>query len=700
MRMPAPDTSTLRARAAKLLVLAVTLIVLAVASATSARAAGTVENLGNPISQFLVLDTVLGRDASGHPMLYGSTYNVNPDGVWFFAVSPDDGRVVEKLFMPGAWGGYHDAVAPDGKVYLATLTQDGVPTLWMYDPRTNVVQIVARVPKTVSGYEFAFGVTASPWGDVYIGVATTGEVYDYDPRTRDLTKLDVTGVAPNPKALIALPGRRLLIGSGAPAKLTVYDLVRGTTTQVLPPAYQGYSFAYNVAAFGNDVFVQMVTPQPNRILRFRASDMSFLGETPASPDVNWNTGIVPWGANSIFISGTAYDAATKTYGATSYYEQQLPRSGTPPPPTPLVQADWVGKDAWPVRIDGRRWIASIGSNGLFGRWNPRTGELVLQQLDLPGSPTDITALKTGPNGDIYGGTYETNSLFGYDPSSGTTTVFGVVARGQTGEILSMASAGGRLFIGSYISAILTAYDPTKPWNPGSEADSNPISLGSLGVPGGTPQYRPWDMTVGDDGNVYAVSGAAYGHLGGALTQINPSTLALKAWEHLAPSPYQDQNLFAISPGKGELYLGTTDHGDSATATGDAHLLVWNETSQSVTYSTVPVPGATWIYALVTASNGKVYGSTERGDWFEYDPITRAVTVLGAFPYGPVLGMINGPDGRIYGHTSTTIFAVDPATNTVAKIADTANDNRNRTDAFDAQGRLYFASGPSLMRVTP
>jgi len=31
---------------------------------------------------------------------------------------------------------------------------------------------------------------------------------------------------------------------------------------------------------------------------------------------------------------------------------------------------------------------------------------------------------------------------------------------------------------------------------------------------------------------------------------------------------------------------------------------------------------------------------------------------------------------------------------------TTNDDRYRTDAFDASGRLYFASGPSLMRVTP
>ena len=365
-----------------------------------------------------------------------------------------------------------------------------------------------------------------------------------------------------------------------------------------------------------------------------------------------------------------------------------------------MQGDWVGKDTWPVLIGKQTWIASIGSTGLFGRWNPVTGDLVLQQLNLPGSPTDITALQAGPNGVIYGGTYETNSLFDYNPTTGMTTNRGVVARGATGEILSIVSAGGKVFMGSYISAILTAYDPTQPWSPGSTTGDNPQNLGRLGVPGGSPQYRPWDMAVGSDGNAYAVSGAAYGYLGGALTQIDPSTYAKKAWEKITPAPYQDQNLFAIAPGQGELYVGTTDHGDSATAVGDAHLLVWSQAGENVVYSTVPVPGATWIFALATAGNGMVYGSTETGDWFRFDPISRSVTQLGAFPYGPVLGLIPGPGGKLYGHTSNTIFSVDPSTNSVTKVADTTNDDRYRTDAFDASGRLYFASGPSLMRVTP
>ena len=81
-------------------------------------------------------------------------------------------------------------------------------------------------------------------------------------------------------------------------------------------------------------------------------------------------------------------------------------------------------------------------------------------------------------------------------------------------------------------------------------------------------------------------------------------------------------------------------------------------------------------------------------------MTRTVTQLGAFPLGTALGLKPGPDGLIYGHTSNAIFRIDPATNQVTKLADTSDDTRDRTDTFDSSGRLYWGSGPSLMRMTP
>jgi streptogramin lyase len=652
-------------------------------TATPATAATAAENLGQPISNYLVLDTVMGKDASGKPMLYGSTYVVSREGVYFFAVDPVTGDIVKMLHMTDSWGGYHVDAAPDGKVYLAPLEQTGKADLWMYDPQTDIVKIVATVPNT-SGYNFLFGVTVAPWNKVYVGAAPSGRVYEYDPKDGSLSNLGVAAAGvQDPKALIALPGKRLLVGDGAPAHLIVYDIASGQKREVLPPQYAGWSFAYNVARVDNDVFVQMVVPG-QRVLHFNALDMSFLGEMPAAAG-NWGMSILKIDDNRYYIQGSDTDT-----GQTGIFENNI-RTGQLTLATP--DSFWAGKDVWWVNVDGQRWVTSIGTSGDWARWNPATGQLITHRLALPGSPTSITALQTGPDGKIYGGTYETNALFSYDPATNETQVFGPVAKGRSGEILSMASAAGKLFMGSYTYAVLTVFDPTKPWNPGTDpATSNPVDLGSMG----DQQYRPWDMVVGDDGKVYAATGAAYGVLGGALTQIDPTTYEMHSWRYLAGQ----QNLFSLAAGNGEIYVGSTDHGDTVEATGDAQLLVWNEASHAVTYRTTPVTGASAIEALATGVNGKLYGTTENGQWFSFDPATHAVTQLGAFPLGTALGLKTGPDGSIYGHTSTAIFRIDPATAQVTKLADTTDDTRDRTDAFDSSGRLYWGSGPALMRMTP
>lgn len=638
------------------------------------------ENLGQPISSYLVLDTVLGADTTGRQLLYGATYVVSTEGVYFFAVDPVTGKIEKLLHMADAWGPYHVGAAPDGKVYVAPLQQTGKADLWMYDPTTDQVKVVATAPEPYSA--FLFGLTVAPWNKVYVGAYPSGKIYEYDPKTGALVDLGV--VVPGnryPKALIALPGQRLLIGSGAPAHLTVYDLRTGQKTEVLPPEYSQFSFAYNVARIDNNVFVNMVVPG-SRVLRFDAVDMSFLGETPSVAG-SWSTSILKINDRQHYIQGT-----NDTTGESGLWRHDLRTDSLA-----LATSDvsWAGPRLWWADVGGERWVTSIGVLGDWGRWNPSTGQIVTRRLALPGAPTNITALGQGPDGKIYGGTYETNALFSYDPASGATAVLGPVAKNRSGEILSMASTAGKLFIGSYTHAVLTVYDPTRAWNPGTATDSNPRDLGTMGE----QQYRPWDMVVGSDGRVWAATGAAYGFLGGSLTAIDPATYSMESWRYLAG----DHNLFSLAAGDGEIYAGSTAHGDGIDASGDAQLLVFDQASETKVFSTVPVPGASAIYALATAPDGRVYGSANNGEWFTFDPAVRTVERLGSFPFGTILGLTEGPDGRIYGNTGGSVFRIDPATNAITKLADIGG-GYYRAMTFDADGRLYWGSGPSLMRLMP
>jgi streptogramin lyase len=349
-------------------------------------------------------------------------------------------------------------------------------------------------------------------------------------------------------------------------------------------------------------------------------------------------------------------------------------------------------EAGTVEIDGDLWVTGIGSGtGLFGRWNPRTGEVWTKQVDLPGAPAAITAMTLGPDGHVYGGTYETQSLFELDPSTDETTNLGVVTSRALGEILSMAVADDKLFMGSYTDNIITVYDPTEPWNPGSDADSNPLDLG----PVGEEQYRPYGMTVGSDGKVWVASAAAYGKLGGALTSIDPNTYEIETFRYLA----DNQHLFSIAAGDGVVYVGTSRYGDNSDAGGDAQLLVFDVETKELVHS-LPVPGTARVTALETAPDGTLYGGAEVGGggyWFSYDPETREPTWFGAFPHGPINDLLLGPDGFIYGLTSGNVFRVQPDTAEVEQVA-TPGGGYYSTMTFDRQGRLYWGSGPNLMRL--
>ncbi|TDC50691.1 hypothetical protein E1212_14100 [Jiangella ureilytica] len=649
------------------------------AASVAPAAIGTVEDLGVPISNFLILDSVTGVDRDGRPMLYGSTYAASSPGVTFFAIDIETGELVKELPMPDSWGGYHTSLGSDGRVYLATQHGDGLAHLWRYDPRTEQLGIVATSDETDIGHTFFFGVGAGRAGKTYLGTYPSGKLFSFDQRTAELRDLGVVQQDRlYAKAIVPLDGRRVFVGGGTPASANIVDTRTGVATSILPAQYADYSFAYNAAVVGNDLLVQMVVPD-QRVLRFglRGTRTEFLGEVPALT----GTGVLPISDDEAYAVGTCPGAS---YGIVRY---SFGDDGC----TRLTDASWVSGQLSSAVIDGSEWLVGIGQKGLFGRFNPATGEVVTAQLLFTGSGSNVTALRTGPDGAVYGGTYETNALFRIDPSTGATTVLGGVAVGRSGEILSLASTDDELFMGSYTHNVVTVYDPARPWQPGADPASNPVDLG----PVGDEQYRPWDMVQGSSGDVYVASGAAYGQLGGALSRVDGDTHAVSSWRHLAG----DHNLFSLAAGAGEIYVGSTTHGDGVTATGDARLLVFDEASAAVVHSVVPVPGSEWIASLAVAGNGAVYGSTLEGDWFRFDPASRTVTALGSFPLGSALALATGPDGLVYGTSGSALFRIDPATDTVTTLAEVGG-GYYRTIAFDDSGRVYWGSGSHVMRWTP
>lgn len=647
-------------------------------SATTALT-GTVENLGTPISSFLILDSVQGVDKNGRPMLYGSTYAASSPGVTFFAIDIQTGELVKQLPMAGSWGGYHTEIGADGKVYLATQSGDGLAHLWAYDPKKETLRIVTDSGETDIGHTFFFGVKQGVGRKLYLGTYPSGKLFEYDPPNRRLR--DIGMVQQDrlyAKAIAPIDSLHVFVGGGTPASANIVNVRTGAKTNILPEAYEGYSFAYNATKVGDHLLVQLVGAD-SRVLRFdlAGGDAQFVGEVPQVSGFS----ITPIDDDEAYAVGVC---AGSSYGLNRYNVATGECAR-------LTDASWISGTVSEVEIGGDSWLVSIGSAGLYGRYNTRTAEVITQQLYFPGSGTNVWALRTGPDGNVYGGTYETNALFRIDPDSAETTVLGPVAVGRSGEILSMASTDDKLYMGSYTHNVVTVYDPAKPWHPGTGQEDNPIDLGSVG----DQQYRPWDMIQGSSGDIFLASGATYGALGGALSRIDTDTHEVQSWRYLAG----DQNMFSLAAGDGEIYLGSTTHGDGIQATGEVELLVIDEETSAVTERFTPAPGAAFVFSLATAADGTVYGTTDNGQWFRFDPQARALTSLGAFPLGTATALATGPDGNVYGLTGGALFRIDAATDEVTALTEVGG-TFYRTIAFDDAGRVYWGNWSEVMRWTP
>lgn len=645
----------------------------------SALAVGPIQDLGIPVPDYSILDVALGADASGNPRLYGSTYSVSANpGVTFFGVDPSTGTMTTQKLMSGSYGGYHTTVAPDGKVYLGTLTAAQTGQLWKYDPATDAVSIAAYQQEPA--YSYFFGTAAASWGSVFVGGYPSGHLDELVPPGNLVDDGLVAAGSQFPKAIVPLSAspHAVFVGGGTPAAATVVNLDTGVRTNVLPSAYAGYEFAYNAALVDGYLLVQMVASDgTSKILRFSVSgaSVSFVDELPGLSN-SWG---VPVNSTQFYGQGSCGGAT----GGLVLYDLSTKSC------TVETSGDWMNGRFYSVTIGGSQWIASVGVHGLFGRWNPSTGQVVTNQLSLPGFGTNLTALATGPDGNIYGGTYETGKLFRYNVTSGATTVLGRPSA-SAGEILSMTSSNGKLFIGTYPNADMSVYDPTSGWSPGTSSGSNPQDIGALG----TAQGRPWDMTTAPDGTVYTVTGATYGQLSGALTAVNNSS-------PYAQSSYRGvdgtHNLFSVAAGGGKVFLGSTKHGDGVNATGYEQILVWDIASHTAQLSAAIDFTSDYIESLVYAPNGLVWGSTDSGKLFSFSVNPPGITNLITSPYGPILGMINGPGGLIYGHSASTIFSLNPATGALTTLA-TTGTSYYRTLAFDSSGYLYWAAGDHLMRM--
>ncbi|HVP80011.1 MAG TPA: hypothetical protein VMV04_19175 [Thermodesulfobacteriota bacterium] len=317
----------------------------------------------------------------------------------------------------------------------------------------------------------------------------------------------------------------------------------------------------------------------------------------------------------------------------------------------------------PKALPDGRGFQSIENNVLRIE-NPVTKERKEIRLQYEAAGAYIFVVGTGPDGKIYGSSMLPLRLFVYDPEKDNLTNLGRASL-WPGEVYSLGSLDGKLYLCSYPGARLSVYNPKSPLRFGEEEDANPRDLGPMGE----DLYRPRAMIAGPHGKVYIGGYPDYGLLGGAIGVYDPKKNERRVYRHVI----QNQSIASLAylekldliAGGGSILGGTGTHAVEK----EAKLMLWSPKEEKKVFEIVPVSEAKTILSLAVTTEGLLYGITNNEKVFIFDPEKREVCKIFDLGFkGPVeISLQLGPDLRLYGLAENAIFFIDPRTDRVSLL---------------------------------
>ena len=338
--------------------------------------------------------------------------------------------------------------------------------------------------------------------------------------------------------------------------------------------------------------------------------------------------------------------------------------------------------------DGRRF--RVFDNSILRIENPSTqGEKDIP-LQYEAAGSYIFVVSPGPDNKIYGSSMLPLRLFTYDPLAQTHHNLGKASY-SNGEIYSMGSHEGKLYMCSYPEARLSVYDPKKPLKFGDQEDSNPKDLGPIGE----MQYRPSALIAGPQGRVYIGSYPDYGTLGGALSVYDPKKNEKRVYRHIV----QNQSIaslayiekFDLIAGGSSIRGGTGTH----TTETEARLILWDPKEEKKVFEMIPVPEAKTILSLAATADGRLFGITNNEKVFVFDSEQREVNKVFdlGFKEPREISLQLGPDLKLYGLAREVIFSIDPKNDRVSSVANPSSPIHSGMAILN--NKIYFGSGANL-----
>jgi hypothetical protein len=339
-------------------------------------------------------------------------------------------------------------------------------------------------------------------------------------------------------------------------------------------------------------------------------------------------------------------------------------------------------------LDGRQF--HLVENKILKIQNPSTKEEKEIPLLYEASGSYIFLVGTGPDGRIYGSSMLPLQLFVYNPQNHSLTNLGKASYAN-GEVYSMGSYEGKLYLCSYPEARLSIYDPKRPLQFGDGEESNPRDLGPMGG----DQYRPRAMLAGPHGKVYIGSYPDYGLMGGALSVYDPKKNEKRVYRDTVKN--QSIASLAYIEKLDLIAAGSSIRGGTGTRAieKEARLILWDPQEEKKVFEIIPVPEAKTILSLAATVDGILYGITDNEKVFVFDSEKREIKKVFdlGFKEPREISLQAGPDGRLYGFASEAIFVIDPKESQISLLAKSPVPI---TSGMAMLGRkIYFGSGANL-----
>jgi hypothetical protein len=548
----------------------------------------------------------------------------------------------------------------DPRIYAAMGQQATPLFLLQIDPETGAFrQFDADVPEA----NYPTAALMSHTGQLYIGSSYAGHLLRFDPQKDALEDLGPIhpGAATFPCRLDEDADGRIWIGSYGTADLTCYDPSTDSFTRH-GRMDEVDMYNYPLVTPGGKVAC-LIRVTRSRVVLF---DPETGEKTPIGPTA-------VQGENSLDLwRGTD----EQLYIESSLGNFRIEDSAAVP------IDELPGRALAPPLPDGSSFAFADAQDQRFRTLcirNPQ-GEERIFDLDYRASGSSLFYIHLGLDECVYGSSVMPLHLFRYNPKDGELIDLGQCSS-ATGEAYSMANLDGRIYISSYPQAILSVYDPSQGYRFGDDPGANPRDLGRID----DLSYRPRTTLAGPLGRIWTASLPDYGRWSGPLSWYDPRSGEKKAYYEIAG----DGSCYTLSwlPDRELIVVGTTIQGGSGTQPkmSQATLFLWDYNREEKVWEGSPDRPVTTVNALLTGPDGRIYGSLLGGDepaLFAFDPEKREFVQFLQLPAGnPLdLGLQNGPDGAIYGFTSSCIYRLDPESLAVEELI-------HQEDAFQIAGPI-------------